>query len=95
MFPVRHDLPHDLPLPPPIDIVGVTTNEKTWRKLALSWGVVPVMCEELPSTEVLFYAAKKLAQSTMGLQSGDRVVITGGVTDGTSGNTNLIKVEQY
>ena len=80
---------------PPIDIVGVTTNEKTWRKLALSWGVVPVMCEELPSTEVLFYAAKKLAQSTMGLQPGNRVVITGGVTDGTSGNTNLIKVEQY
>ena len=23
----------------PVDIVGLTTNEKTWRKLALSWGV--------------------------------------------------------
>ena len=47
---------------PPMDILGITTNKKTWRKLALSWGVTPMMCEELPSTEVLFYTAKKLAQ---------------------------------
>ena len=80
---------------PPMDIVGLTTNKKTWRKLALSWGVTPIMCEELPSTEVLFYTAKKLAQSALGLTTGDRIVITGGVTNGTSGNTNLIKVEQY
>ena len=80
---------------PPIDIVGITTNERTWRKLALSWGVTPVMCEELPSTEVLFYSAKKLAKDTLNLQKDDRIVITGGVTNGTSGNTNLIKVEQY
>jgi pyruvate kinase len=29
----------------------------------------------------------------MKLEKGDRVVITGGVTNGSSGNTNLIKVE--
>ena len=80
---------------PPIDIVGVTTDPRTWRKLALSWGVTPVLCEALPSTEVLFYTAKKLAKAALDLQPGDRIVITGGVTNGTSGNTNLIKVEQY
>ena len=80
---------------PPIDIMGLTTDRRTWRKLALSWGVTPVMCEALPSTEVLFYTAKKLAKSVMSLDTGDRIVITGGVTDGTSGNTNLIKVDQY
>lgn len=80
---------------PPIDIMGLTTDRRTWRKLALSWGVTPVMCEALPSTEVLFYTAKKLAKRVMNLDTGDRIVITGGVTDGTSGNTNLIKVDQY
>lgn len=80
---------------PPMDIVGITTSERTWRKLALSWGVIPVMCEAMPSTEVLFYSAKKLTKDTLQLQAGDRIVITGGVTNGTSGNTNLIKVEQF
>ncbi len=79
---------------PPIDIVGVTTDEKTWRKLALSWGVIPVMCEQMPSTEVLFYTAKKLTGPLLSLENGDRIVITGGVTNGKSGNTNLIKVEE-
>ena len=80
---------------PPIDILGVTTNEKAWRKLALSWGVTPVICETLPSTEVLFYSVKKLAGEKLGLKPGDNIVITGGVTNGQSGNTNLIKIEKY
>ncbi len=77
----------------PVDIVGITTNEKTWRKLALSWGVTPVVCREFPSTEVLFYSAKMITKEQMDLKSGDKIVITGGVTNGKSGNTNLIKVE--
>jgi pyruvate kinase len=77
----------------PINILGVTTDEGTWRKLALSWGVTPVMSEMFNSLDVLFYTAKNLAKSTMGLTKGDRIVITGGVTNGQSGNTNTIKVE--
>ncbi len=78
---------------PEADILGITTNEKTWRQLSLSWGVKPVMCEEMPSTEVLFYTALKLAKRELDLNAGDRIVMTGGVTNGTSGNTNIIKVE--
>ena len=77
----------------PMDIIGITTNERTWRKLALSWGVLPIMCEEFHSTDVLFYTAMKLTSKALGLKKGEKIVITGGVTDGSSGNTNLIKVE--
>ena len=77
----------------PVDIMGLTTNERTWRKLALSWAVTPVMCPILPSTEVLFYTAKQLAKEHMHLKDGDRIVITGGVTNGQSGNTNTIKID--
>ena len=77
----------------PVDIIGLTTNEKTWRSLALSWGVTPRMCEVVPSTDVLFYMARKTAMDAMNLKAGDKVVITGGGTTGQSGNTNLIKVE--
>ena len=72
---------------------GITTNEKTYRKLALSWGVLPVMTEQFDSTEVLFYTAKKLSQDTLNLKAGDRIIITGGLTNGLVVNTNLIKVE--
>ncbi len=78
---------------PPMDIMGLTTSEKTWRKLGLSWGVTPVLCEAFNSTDVLFYTAKKLARQTFDLQPGDRLVLTGGMTNGTSGNTDLIKLE--
>ena len=77
----------------PVDIIGLTTNEITWRKLALSWGVLPMMAEEFNSTDVLFYTAKKIARSALPLQSGDNILITGGITNGNSGNTSLIKVE--
>jgi pyruvate kinase len=78
----------------PVPIIGLTTNENTWRKLALSWGVIPAMCEEFTSTDVLFYTAKKIASKELGLEPKDRIVITGGDTTGHSGNTNLIKIEE-
>ena len=78
---------------PPVDIIGLTTEQKTWHKLSLSWGVIPVMCENYPSTDVLFYSAQKLTKERLKLKDGDKIVITGGVTNGKSGNTNLIKVE--
>ena len=77
----------------PVDILGVTTSESTMRKLALSWGVVPAMSVEYTSTDVLFYVATQLAKEKLNLRPGDKIVITGGVTNGRSGNTNLIKVE--
>ncbi len=78
----------------PVPIIGLTTNESTWRKLALSWGVIPAMCEQFTSTDVLFYTAKKLAAGMLKLSNGDRIVITGGDTTGHSGNTNLIKIDE-
>jgi pyruvate kinase len=77
----------------PVDIVGLTVSEKTWHQLALSWGVVPVMCEVYPQIEVLFYTAKLLVKDKLGLSKGDKIVITGGSQTGASGNTNTIRME--
>ncbi len=78
----------------PVPIIGLTTNETTWRKLALSWGVMPVMCEKYSSIDVLFYIAKNTAADVLSLVKGDKIVVTGGDITGKSGNTNLIKVEE-
>ena len=77
----------------PVDIIGMTTSEKVWRKLNLSWGVIPVMCEEFSSVEVMFYNAVNEAKKVLKLKKGDNVVLTGGQVNGQTGNTNLIKVE--
>ena len=77
----------------PIDIIGMTTSEETWRKLSLSWGVTPVMCERVNSTDVLFYMASKAAKSTFKLKKGDKIIVTGGIINGESGNTNIMKLE--
>ena len=77
----------------PMDIIGMTTDEKVWRQLALSWGVTPVMSKEFQSMDVMFYYAVEHAKEILKLESGDNVVITGGMIGGPSGNTNTIKVE--
>ena len=77
----------------PTDIIGMATNKAVWYKLALSWGVLPVLCETFDSTDVLFYHARKAAKAALKLQPGDNIVLTGGTANGTSGNTNLIRVD--
>ena len=78
---------------PPADIIGMTTSLKAWRKLNLSWGVTPVLSEEFNSVDVVFYHAMQKAKQIFGLQEGDNVILTGGQTNGKSGNTNTIRLE--
>lgn len=78
----------------PVDIIGMTTNETVWRKLALSWGVTPVMADQFTSMDVMFHYAKESANRIFGLEKGDNVLLTGGPINGSHGNTNTIKVER-
>ncbi len=77
----------------PVDIIGMTTSEKAWRKLNLSWGVTPILSEEFNSVDVMFYHALRHAKSVFRLEKGDNVILTGGQTSGKSGNTNTIRLE--
>ena len=78
---------------PMIDIIGMTTNARSYQKLALSWGVMPVMSEEYNSVDVLFHFAKCAARDSGLVKKGDTIVITGGTPNGKSGNSNLINIE--
>ena len=78
----------------PVDILGLTTSKKGWRKLNLSWGVTPVLCETFESTEEMFANDLVEAGKIFELNSGDNIVFTCGLIDGNTGNTNMIKVER-
>lgn len=77
----------------PTQILGLATNKLAWYKLALSWGVLPVLTEHFPSMEVLYFYAARCAKKTLSLPSGATVVMTGGDTTGASGNTNVLRIE--
>ncbi|UNK17275.1 pyruvate kinase [Paenibacillus sp. N3/727] len=79
---------------PKAPIVAVTTQERTMRHLALSWGVTPVKGERATSTDEMFEYALQGGQKSGLVKEGDLVVITAGVPLGKSGSTNLIKVSQ-
>ena len=78
----------------PVDIIGMTTSKKGWRKLNLSWGVKPILCDKYASMETVFEMNLKLVKENFNLKKGDNVVLTGGLLDGSTGNTNIIKLEK-
>lgn len=79
---------------PAVPILGCTTDEVNQRKMNMSWGVTPLVIDEVTNTDALFAKAVEAAKENALLQPGDIVVITAGVPLGISGMTNMMKVEQ-
>ena len=77
----------------PVQIIGMTTSRRAYRKLALSWGVLPVLTEEYESLDVIFFRAMEEAERILDLKPGDNVVLTGGRIGNVAGSTDTIKVE--
>ena len=76
----------------PIPILGITTDEKVYRKLALSWGVTPLISKQYKDTDEMYHEAFKHAILEFELKHGDTVVLTGGEIHGKAGATNTIKL---
>ena len=77
----------------PVDILGVTTNEKVWYQLALSWGVTPAISGTFQHTTPMFNNALMLAKHAFDLKEGDVCILTGGSAGAKAGTTNLIKLD--
>jgi pyruvate kinase len=75
-------------------IVGATARMETYRRLALSWGVHPLLCAPTQNTDAMLEEAVGRAMEAGLVRPGDTVVISAGVPVGVPGNTNLIKVRQ-
>ena len=78
---------------PDIPIVAATPDEKTFHQLALSWGVCPVLALSQNDTDTLFRHAIDCAKQIDVVDTGDKVVITGGVPLNLPGYTNILKVQ--
>lgn len=78
---------------PEIDIIGCSPIAKTCRHMSMSWGVTPILIEEMNSTDELLARAVEETFKTGVVKYGDLVVITAGLPVGVSGTTNMLKVQ--
>lgn len=80
------------PRPP---IIAVTYSEEIQNRLALVWGVTPLIVPfSQASTDEMLQRAIEAALEAQLIVKGDWVVLTAGAPFGISGTTNLIKVER-
>jgi len=78
-------------LRPGTPIIAVTPHERSYRKLALSWGVTPMMNEFVENANELFNdVASRILEKEL-VKEGDIIVITGS-TQRSSGTTNALQV---
>jgi pyruvate kinase len=75
-------------------IVALTTNEVTYRRLALYWGVLPVMISLTATTDEMFGRVSDLLVRRGYASPGEQVVITMGVPVGSGESTNLMKIHR-
>lgn len=78
---------------PECQILGCTTDPMVCRQLNMAWGVTPLLIAVEHDTFELFDHAIQAVEKAGYLQDGELAVLTAGVPLGTSGTTNLIKVQ--
>ena len=77
---------------PQAPIIAVTTQKSVLRKMALIWGVEPLLVSYMEDTDSMIDAAVNVSLDAGLIKAGDLIVITAGVPVGVHGSTNLIKV---
>lgn len=77
---------------PRAPIIAATTKKSVVRKMALEWGVYPVLAPESKSTDEVIELSIKSSLDAGYVDEGDLVVITAGIPVGLAGTTNMIKV---
>jgi pyruvate kinase len=75
-------------------IIALSHHRDTVQRLALEWGVTPILMPEAHDVHDLWNRSVEAAQTTELLGSGDLVVITAGTAVNFPGTTNVIKVER-
>jgi pyruvate kinase len=78
---------------PQVPILVLTDSPRTYRHLALVWGVIPELVTHCDTYEQMVRLALNAVRSRELARTGDRVVVTAGVPFDVPGTTNMIKVE--
>jgi pyruvate kinase len=78
---------------PSVPILGLTDEARTYRQLALVWGVIPELVPHQKDYEAMARIGLDRGRERGLAKRGERVVVTAGVPFDVPGTTNLLKVE--
>jgi len=79
---------------PPVPILAVTDQWRTYNQLSLVWGVHPLLFRgEAAYDGMRDHAKTEIRRLELG-RSGDRFVVTAGVPFHVQGTTNMMRIEQ-
>jgi pyruvate kinase len=79
---------------PRAPIIGMTPKLATARRLALVWGVHPVVCQDVTGVDDMTERATQTATALGVAAPGQTIVIAAGMPFGTPGSTNLLRIAQ-
>ena len=81
-------------LRPNCTILACCPSNHIAEKVALNFGVKPVVTEVYESTEEIIHEAKRRAVDEFHLEKGDLIIVTGGFPLGQTRSTNFIRIEE-
>lgn len=77
---------------PSTPILAATPNRVTYNRLALVWGVTPILVQEFKTIDEMIDVVVETAVQSGMVQNSDLIVIIGGMPFGIGGHTNFLKV---
>ncbi len=77
---------------PKTPIIATTTTERTARRLAIAWGVYPIVIKQYDDATQQLRHTVEAAMEAGFIKDNDIVVITAGAPMGIEGNTNMLRV---
>ena len=76
----------------PVQVIGVSPNISTARKLQIAWGVHSCHAKDANSVTEMVDIACRIIKDQNIAKPGESVVITAGVPFGNAGATNLLRI---
>ena len=79
---------------PPCRIIGLTPHADTANRMALSWGVQPIVTEDPGSFDEMYTHVQRISKDMPDTQSGDKIIICAGIPFGRPGTTDTLKIAE-
>jgi pyruvate kinase len=73
-------------------LYGITPKQSTARKLALVWGVTPILSPGHDDSDTMLSWAESYARDALEVEKGDHIIALAGTPFGVEGTTNTLKI---